>query len=413
MNFRSVLSVALLASVSIPAFAQTVTEDEKLERELGLPSDHWYVPKTTLRFGFRVLTSGVNVNFGNLGSVASTREVVPASAGDVTRVYDNGAVALDVLRVNEVDANGVQTSTPGGRYQVLVPNDDGSVSLIFDGLSFTPGRTRYWNYVSDSQVVGGLIALSNFSATSEGAAASKDEGMSGGVELSVSRDLGKAGGRFEFSVNAGLALNSMNAKTGGTVRSTLNSYTDYFRLNGGAPTEKGGPTYADFTRSDGFVVAQGLETTSTLQTTPSASLSSTSSLVGGANVQGNWQIRGAYFLMRVGPAIRTHLSDRFGLSLGAGVAGAYAGSRYSVVEQLELPDLAEPLIEDRFSNESKFLTGYYADLNFDWQANERTGLFAGVGLQHLGSYEQSVGGRTAKIEMGSAVGVRGGISIKF
>ncbi|MDP2137062.1 MAG: hypothetical protein Q8J74_04340 [Candidatus Didemnitutus sp.] len=413
MNFRSALSVVLVASVSLSAFAQNVEDEEKLERELGLPSDHWYVPKTTLRFGFRVLTSGVNVNFGNLGTVTSTRAIVPASAGDINRIYDNGAVALDLPGFNEVDANGVQTSIPGGRYQVLVPQTDGSVGLALDGVSFTPGQTRFWNYVSDDQVIGGLLGLSNFSAASEGATASKDEGMSSGVELSVSRDLGKVGSRFQISVDAGIALNSMNAKTGGTVRSTLTSYTDYFRLNGPTPTEKGGPTYGELVLPDGTIVAQGYETTTPLQTTPDASLSATTSVVGGASVQGNWQIKGAYFLMRLGPSVHTQLSERFGMSFGAGVAGAYAGSRYSVVEQLELPDLAEPLIEDRFSNESKFLTGYYADLNFGWQANERTGLFAGVGLQHLGSYDQSVGGRTAKIEMGSAVGVRGGISIKF
>ncbi|MBI2497893.1 MAG: hypothetical protein HYV75_08295, partial [Opitutae bacterium] len=46
-------------------------------------------------------------------------------------------------------------------------------------------------------------------------------------------------------------------------------------------------------------------------------------------------------------------------------------------------------------------------------ANEITGLFGGLTAQKLGDYDQVVGGRTAKVDLGSSVGIRAGVSIKF
>jgi hypothetical protein len=117
--------------------------------------------------------------------------------------------------------------------------------------------------------------------------------------------------------------------------------------------------------------------------------------------------------MRLGPTITARLSESVGLSASFGIAGAYAGSRYSVVENLEKSDVVQPLTTTEQSNETKFLPGYYADVNIEWRANQTTGIFGGVSMQQLGDYDQSVGGRTAKIDIGNAVGIRGGISIRF
>ncbi len=413
MSFRFRLTLVLLSVIAVPSFAQTAAEDERDQREFGLPTDEWYRPRMTLNFGYRILSSGINVQFGNLGSVAASRAIVPATQGNVSRSYDNGSVIADAPRFNETDGNGTQTSTPGGRYTYSELQTDGSSLLVLDGVSYTAGRTRAWEYRTDSQIVAGHAAMSIYSATGEGATAAKDEGLNGGVELSLEREMGKVG-RLQWSLGAGVALNSMTAKTSGTVSSTLNTYTDYFLLNGPTPTGvKGGPSFTDLVRPDTTVAASGFETTTPLQLTPNALLTTNTSTVGGATVNGNWELTGAYFLLRVGPTLRTQLTERLGISLGAGVAGAFAGSRYSVIETLELPDDLEDVVEDRYSNESKFLTGFYADLNFDWRANERTGIFAGVGMQQIGGYDQTVAGRTAKIDIGSSVGVRGGLSIKF
>ena len=433
MNLRYAAPVAMLAVLALAAQAQTdETTPPQREEDLNLtlPTDEWYVPKNTLQFGYRVLGKGAKVGFGNLGSVASIRTIIAASQGDAGRQYDNGFVTRDSLRANEmkrdadgnlvlVDGQPVANYAPDTRYQFYRTNTDGSQTLTLDYLAYTPGKTREWGYEQESQVNGGVLALSNYSARSEGASASKDEGANGGMEISLSRTMGRVGQRFEWSLTAGLALNNMAAKTAGTVQSTLLTYTDYFTLDGPTPTRDplgnlGGPTFRDAMEADGTTVANvnGIETTTRLSGAPTLP-STQSEVAGAATVQGNWKIKGAYFLMRVGPSLRAQFSDRWGMSASVGLAGAYAGSRYSVIEQLQIPDVIDPIIEEKSSTSAKFLPGFYADVSLDWLATERTGLFAGVNMQHLGGYDQEVAGRTAKIDLGSAVGLRGGISIKF
>ncbi len=429
MNLRHVVPLAALAACALPAHAQS---DQPPPREeelaLTLPTDEWYVPKNTLSFGFRVLSSGASVNFGNLGGVAGSRTLVPASAGSQTRLYDNGSVTLDSARANEslptsvspeAGTSAVYGVYPGnGRYQVfLATNNNGTItnSQTADYLSYQAGRSRVWNYTSDSQISGGRVAMSNYSSISEGATAQKDEGVNSGIEFSLSRNFGKLGPKIDWSVSAGLALNGVNAKTGGSVRASLRTQTDYFQINGPAPTGDtrfNQPRFDTLTLPDGTTVPTGLETTTTVNDIP-VGPTTTTTVAGAASVQGNWQIKGAYFLMKVGPTIHAQLSERWGVSASAGLAGAFAGTRYSVVERLEIPDVAEPIIDEPTSTESKFITGFYADLMVDWLATERTGLYAGVALQQLDGYDQSVAGRTAKIDFGSAVGIRGGINFKF
>ncbi|MBA4138387.1 MAG: hypothetical protein C0518_13845 [Opitutus sp.] len=433
MNFRSVAPVALLAALALPASAQSAAEPEAApQREedlnLTLPTDEWYVPKSTLQFGVRMLSKGANVKFGNLGSVA-----LRASGADANGNYnyDNGRVSKDAARSpyetpygfrqdNADTAVGTATlygeDLGNGRYaahRVTRAEAGGPLTdvVVGEGVKYDPAYSREWAVNSASQIDGTLVRMSNFGARSDGATAEKDEGISGGVEMSLGRAIGKFGQKTEWGITAGVALNTLNAKTGGTVRSTLLTYTDIFRLSGPANGATGGPTFVDFDTST-EANDNSNETTVPIGATPELT-GQTSSLVGGVDVAGNWQIKGAYFLLRVGPTIRTQLSERWGLSASVGLAGAFAGSRYSVVEQITVPDLAEPIIDDKFSTESKFLPGFYADLNVDWLATERTGLFAGVNMQQLGTYDQTVEGRTAKIDLGNAIGIRGGISIKF
>jgi hypothetical protein len=62
---------------------------------------------------------------------------------------------------------------------------------------------------------------------------------------------------------------------------------------------------------------------------------------------------------------------------------------------------------------AKFVRGYYADVNLEWSTNDTLGLFTGFTTQKLSSYDQKLGDRVAKVDLGSSVGIRGGVSIKF
>lgn len=428
MNLRPVLPAALLA-LTVPAFAQSAPADPNAVIDFDNPGFIAYVPKNTITFGMRILSSGTTVNFGNLGNIP-IRSAAPLADGS-GRIYDNGVVATDSLRsdlvrgeiqldssgnpVRDSQGNFIQTSTPGGRYQTTATVNNATV-VNGDYVSYTPGQTRTWNYATDAQLVGNHVALSNYGAVSEGASAMKDQSLSGGIEMQLSRAIGKLGRRVEWSLSAGLAINDINAKTGGTVTSTLLKHTDFFQFVGTPPPTgtRSGPTFGELRDTSGNLINSfGLETTVPLRDSPSNGMSTDVTTAGGASVQGNWQVKGAYAMIRLGPTLRTQLGENFGLSASLGVAGAYAGSRYSVVESLSMPDIAEPVTTFEEDSASKFLTGFYADVSLDWVANERSSIFAGVTMQQFGEYDQSVGGRTARIDLGNSVGLRGGISVKF
>jgi hypothetical protein len=271
--------------------------------------------------------------------------------------------------------------------------------------------------------------MSSYSAVSDGAATAKKQGASGGIELQFTHVLGKVTGRTQWSFLAGITMNDINNKTAGDVQSTLHTVTDFYSLHGqtapdlisstdattGSVTAAyNAPSYVDLTDANGNVlVTSGKETTVPISAVPDDHVDNPNA--GAVTVHGRWQVKGAYFMVKMGPSMRTQLTERLGLSASLGLAGAYSGTHYSVVESFEIPAIGTTVTtpDSTQSDAIKFLSGYYADLNLEWAANESTGLFGGFTAQKLGDYNQAVGGRIARIDLGSAVGIRGGVSIRF
>ncbi|MBI2497894.1 MAG: hypothetical protein HYV75_08300, partial [Opitutae bacterium] len=392
MTFRPLpYACALVAMLAAPVLAHaqaeiSAAEEQRLEA-LARENAELYLPKSKVSVGFRVLSSGARVNFGNLGMVAFNLHPAPAADGSVDRVYDNGAVRTDTPRLEERDENNVQTSTPGGRYAVFttvtvdVKDADGNVigteqvlRQVGDYRAYTPGLTRNWGYGAASQVTAdGHIAMSTYSSTSEGAGAMKKEGMSPGIEFQYVRTFSRSTRRLQWGLLAGLTLNGINSKTAGSVTSTLNVRTDYYSLAGAAAPALPyvGPTFEDYVNSAGEVIqTNGLETTTPITALPDGHQET--SITGGATVNGRWQVKGSYFMVRIGPSLHAQLTERLGLSASLGLAGAYAGTTYSVSETFQVPDLPDVLVGANAGprrdgieqvTEARFLTGYYADLN--------------------------------------------------
>lgn len=420
MKYR--FSLTLLAAALSATGLNAADDEDEYSPELGIFAS----AKNSIRFGFRMV-GGADVKFGNLGIVPFADIVAPFSAGEVDRRYSDGVVNKDAprglfdLRV-EVDANGVQTSTPGGRYDTgfILTAEDGTVTTIINGsaLSFTPGQTRSWRYDSASQLnadQSGII-MHSFSAASDGASFEGKKESSAGIELQVERIVGKLGGKWQVSIIGGIALSGISNKQAGNVHSSLVTLSDTFSLLGQtAPAidSNGQPTFGPFTASDGTVFPSGTETTVPLASVPNAADHTETSVVGAANVAGVWKVKGAYYVMKVGPEIRANFAKDFGISASIGLAGAYVGTNYSAFESLTVEGIAEPIVANETSSQNKFMPGYYANLDALWQANERTGFFAGVSYEQFSDYTQSVGGRTAKIDLGGTAGIRGGITIKF
>ncbi len=427
---------ALLAGPAIMSAQNelSASEEQRLEA-LAREQAEVYLPRNSVTVGFRVLSSGAKVNFSKLGSVDFNHPIAPLTAGAIARSYDNGQVLTDAQRPEETARPETVTTTnsrvtttttqlPQGRYEVTVVRTNGGADGKLDPpddatpddvtttstknmLSYAAGLTRSWSYVAPEQAAlrPGFIALSSYSAVSAGAAMEHKQGPVGGIELQFARILGKSSGRIQWSLITGISLNGINNKTAGDIQSTLHSITDLYSLNGlPAPTA---PYNAPSNPS------RVLETTVPIGSAPVERLDNPDA--GPVTVHGRWQVKGAYFLVKVGPAMRTQLSERLGLSASLGFAGAYSGTNYSAAESFETPIIGRFVSTPRTeqSDVSKFLSGYYADLNLEFAANGTTGLFGGVTAQKLGNYDQMVGSRIARIDLGTSVGIRGGISIRF
>ncbi len=421
MSFPLLRHTALLVLLAVPAavFAQEESAREEERLAALARSTDWYTPKTDFSMGFRMLSSGVKVHFGKLGTVPYNSIPAPGSDGLVARTYNNGSVSVDRARSNEQDANGNQTSQPGGRYQIGTTDASGTLTTTNDLLAYTPGLTRIWSYSTPDQALTrpGYIALSSYSATSDGAMADKKQGASLGVELQLSHTLYQVTKRISVGLSAGLAINGINNKTTGDVSATLNTYTDYYSLHGqAAPTTSltavySSPTFSDLT-SNGVVFSNGFETTVPISAQPDAN--TLTAVTGGTTVHGLWEVKGAYMMLRFGPSLRAQVTSRLTLTASLGLAGAYSGTTYSATESFLIPVVGTSITESTVtSSANKLLSGYYADLNLEFAANERTGLYGGVSLQKLGAYDQTLEGRTAHIDIGTSSGVRGGVNIRF
>lgn len=431
MPLRFLKSAVALSLLALPAvgFAQSQTsanEDERLEA-LIRESETVYVPKSTVTVGFRVLNSGPKTSFGNLGSVDVASTIAPASAGAVDRFYMNGGVGADAVRTEEKNTDGTQKPPDAnGRYQTYTSSTNTETGVVTqtltgDYLSYVAGQSRVWQYTDAAQATArpGYIAMSNYSATSGGGSAFKEQGMTAGVELQMEYRLSKPTSRFQFSIVAGIAISDINNQTSGSVVSDLRTRTDYYSLLGKPAPDLGAdgaiynaPVINTITDDAGAFV-RFEETTTPISQTQTESLSEDTVLEDGVTVDGNWQVKGNYFLVRVGPQVRTKFTERLGASASIGMAGAYAGTRYTAIESFTMPDVNSPISTEVFSTEKKLLSGYYADFNLEFTANERTGFYGGVTAQQFGDYTQTLGERTAVVDLGSAVGLRGGVSIKF
>jgi len=363
--------------------AQSDDDDDEMDFYPLVPSGNH------IRFGLRYI-GGPKVSFGQLGNVPSNILV-----GDTTtilnRTYNDGYVNINT----RIDANG---------------------QPINDGL------TNSWKYNFSTQVTpDGNMSFHSYSASSLGAGLKGKSGSAAGWELQMGHSIGRIARKIDVSLVAGFSFSSMNAKTTGSVPATLNILTDVYSLYGQpppappytAPSSTSFPFYDangnPVTNSDGTAVTDSRDSTTLLGNLPVKRSTST----GTTDVNGRWQIKGSYYTMRFGPMFQVPVTERLKLSLGLGVALAYVGSDYLVDETIILPDTEAVVETKEQSARSKLLPCFYADADAEYWLTERTGVYLGTTYQKSGSFDQSLNGRTATIDLGSTYGIQSGISLRF
>ena len=235
------------------------------------------------------------------------------------------------------------------------------------------------------------------------------------MELGVSKRILKFGRNTDLSFSAAIGLTDFKAGASERITANLITLTDVYNVLGTPPAASYlAPDFdALFDDIGNIVDGEGREITIPLQQiTPDRSVTT---LPNGANVEGTWDIKGAYYSIRLGPEIRSHISEKLAFTAGAGFLGVYVGSDFSVSEVLDLdgyPTFATIGV-NQTENMSDLIAGFYDEATVEYWFTQRTGIFLGATFESVDDFVQTLGGRTASVLLGDATVVRFGIIHRF
>lgn len=420
------LIIGLLAGVTSTAMAQTDLSYLFTSR-----------PKWWFSAGINIRAGGPSVKFSHLGSLP--RALFDPTTG-VNR-YDDGSVGSDGPRSDQVDISQTSKIRYNGdtvanstRYQVL--NSDGTV--FEDEWVYKEGLTRVWSVDSASQIHDGLIDFHYHTARETGA---RDGGLggtaeqsgksSGGFDIQLARDIGLIGKRGSWGIAFSIGMNDISGKTNQSIVADELIATGTYKLNDPIPTVDvsqtgtyySAPSPAAFSQGGGGVedsarLSQTAVDPSTGQPLAAGTALPTTVIPNAATVTGQWKIKGAYYLMRLGPQFRYYASKRFSFSANAGIAAAYAGSDFDIDETLATPTItgvsltAQPTFVGT-SHKREFMIGGYAEANTEFWITFRTGLYGGVVYEALGKYKHQFNDAVADVNVGSGLSFRLGVITRF
>jgi hypothetical protein len=377
--------------------------------------EYIYEPKSTLIVGARFL-SGAKTQFSGKGMLAAPELASDATTANLLRTYHDGQVQPDARTAVRVDASGnpVIDSVTG--------------SQAFDPIA-PDGHTNTWSYTYPSQATDdGNIAFHTYSAEIiDSTVRRKDANSAAGLDVAVSRDMGKLfGTRATWSIIAGVSMNDIAVKTSGNVEARLTTLTDLYSLDGqavpAAPYSAPSSSSASVLDSAGnaIVNADGSASTTTVDTTVLLTNQpidrTTQTAIDSTSVTARWQLKGAYFTFRAGPSVWLPFTTRLRASVTAGPAIVYAGSTYSVIQSFQ-PATGLEITDSSSETANHVMPGYFADASLQFDLTSRTGLFAGAVMQSAGSYTQSIDNAaahyTTKVDFKNQNGLRAGMTIRF
>ena len=373
--------------------AQSDDDDDEIDEFPLVPTGN------SMRFGLRYV-GGPKVAFHNVGGVKADQTAQPVSAVLVSHVYDDGIVSPDA-----------RTDSTGR------PKND--------------GQTNTWTAAVASQVTSdGNMAFHIYSTIpmADGQTIRASNALADGWELQMGHSLGKIARKVEVSLVGGFTFSTFNSKRVSGVQSQLVTLTDVYSLNGQTPPTtfsvsqptsgshyiydaNGQPVYD----SSGAAESNSDDQSILLALNPSRSTSKTNAdgTPTTTEVQGVWQVKGAYYTFRLGPEFQLPLGERLKFSLGFGAAALFAGGTFKSSETILVEDQNTTVVDYEEKTHCVLLPAFYADGEAEFWLTERTGFYLGATYQKCQSYDQTLAGRTATIDLGSTSGITSGLTMRF
>jgi hypothetical protein len=107
------------------------------------------------------------------------------------------------------------------------------------------------------------------------------------------------------------------------------------------------------------------------------------------------------------------VTERFKLGMGFGGAVVFAGSTYTSGQTIALQNVTTDVWDGEMKTHSVLLPAFYADVDAEFWLTDRAGLYLGATYQKSQSFNQTVGGESASIDLGSASGITSGLTLRF
>jgi hypothetical protein len=249
--------------------------------------------------------------------------------------------------------------------------------VLVDSSGDAGGLTRYWGYQNSSQVVRSTVAM-QFHAIQSSSPSSATDNPQYGAELVYQRVIGSLPFLSGcWGLETGFGFTDLDLRN--NRNETASVTTDVFSLGGVTPPSAG---YNGTFSGPGALLGD-------IPTRASESATMTS----------NQKLSGQLFGIRLGPFAELNFTPQLSLAASVGLTLAPALVDYNFSETATLAG-GDAFSASGHSSKTKLLYGPYVGGMLRYAFNKSWGVYVGVQFQNLTDLEESVGGRTARLDPG-------------
>lgn len=316
-----------------------------------------------------------------------------------------GADFTSSTPVNDIGPAGGVATTAADAGTIIRQYDDGFIGVDVSGNA--GDTTWFWGYDDASQTagIGTAAATLMFHAAPSPAdqfERESDDEVLPGFELGYTREMWEFrmfnGRRARGGIGFSFGYTDLDLADSGAVTALVPLTTDTYSI--GAAVIPPAPPYRGTVAGPGPVIPDSPAGRATAATAATATVVN--------NVEG--QVYAGTF----GPYLEIPLSDRIIAEVSGGVALGYADRTYSFSENVTYAGGAAPAVSRSGAVQNgDVLAGASIKGSVGWLVRDNVALTAGVQYQYLGSTRQSVNGKTASLDLQSAVSVSLGLNWTF
>jgi hypothetical protein len=366
MKMNYLLKLALASSLLAPSLALAQTGDPEVSRRIESAADTAPSPNrvsVAYRMGLNLTAS-----FKGLGGFQAQSDPGPATGTKQPHTYDDGYFLPD-SRLGNIDH-----------------------------------YTWNWGFNSPSQVQPGagtpygslLLHSSSAPATAE----SSVDGPQHGLEIAFDRQLGHLG-RARWGIEAAFNFTDVAISDDSPLAGTSLYLTDTYDLEGLNPFTSGNTPYHGTFYGPGPLPVDSPASRQIQQ------------IQGGSTITGRRTLDASLYGLRLGPYLELPLSKRFAVSLSGGLALVYVDSDFQYSETVALNGVGWAQSRAGGSSRGELLVGGQVAGTISYAFSRSLSTFASAQFQDVGRFTQSVGGKTAELDLQAGVFVLLGLSCSF